>query len=206
MNLLDSLARFYGEGFLNRFLLLIVFWIIWPGLMFVVGIIGESREVPLIKRQSRAFFPGDLSIGLILVALISMYAKTGTTDIPMLTSPYWWLPLIVVVVVAGWRWRKGDVANYPERARRSPTKISHDIIGYFIAPIILIGLGIPQICMLDTEGVFTATRLGWLVVAMSLVLYLFCVALDIINYADLSDIYARHPDDWAPIWRTRHRK
>ena len=201
MNILRVLAAFYSEATVNRLLLVVVFWIIWPGLMFVIGLIFESREVPLIKHQSRAFFPGDLAFGVILVAIVSMYAKTGV-DIPMVGSPYWWAPIATSIFVIGWRWRREDVANYPKRAVHSPTKIVHDIMGYFMIPTLLLGLAIPQICMFD-EGIFADTRMGWFVAAMAIVFYLFCVAMDFTRTVDTVDMNARHPEDWKPIWKRK---
>ena len=205
MNLLTALASFYGESIWSKYLLVAVAWIIWPGLMFVVGAIFESRIVPIGKSQSKMFFPGDLAIGIMFVAFISMYDKTGAR-IPMVDSPYWWLPLATVLAVVALRVRRSDVLNYPLRAGKSPTKITHDIMGYFLSPLVLIGLGIPQLGMLEEEGIFAATRMGWFAVAMSAVLYLFCTALDAITFYDSSDIASRHPEDWVPIWRNRRRR
>lgn len=204
MHLLDVLARFYSEAVPNRFLLLAVVWILWPGLLFAVGVIFESREIPLINKQSRAFFPGELSFGVAIIGIISAYAKTGIS-IPVVNSPYWWLTLAAVVFLVGWRWRQSDTIKYPKRARNSPTKVLHDFVGYFLAPVLLIGLSIPQICMLDTEGIFDKTRESWFVIALCLVFYLFSIALDIINYTDSGDLYARYPHDWKPIWKTRKK-
>lgn len=202
MHILSFLANYYGEGILSRFVLVLVSWLVWPGLMFAVGLVFESRVVPIGKGQSKMFFPGDLAIGIILVGIISMYDKTGTY-IPMVDSPYWWIVVVVVMAVVAIRARKGDAISYPPRAARSPTKITHDVMGYFLSPVLMIGLGIPQLGMLEEEGVFAATRLGWLAVAMGVVLYLFCTALDLITFYDSNDIASRHPEDWVPIWRKR---
>lgn len=205
MEILQFLARFYGEATINRFLLVAVAWIIWPGLMFAVGVIFESREVPLIKHQSKAFFPGDLTLGVMLVAFIGMYSHTGI-DIPLVRSSLWWPIVAAVMVVVGWKIHLKDAANYPLRAAYSPTKIAHDVMGYFIIPTVLIGLGVPQIALLADKGMREANRMGWLAVAIAITLYLTCVALDVITYYDTDDIHARHPEDWQPIWKTHDRR
>ena len=202
MNFLSYLVSVYDHGVYGRIVLLMVAWLIWPGMMFLIGGVLESRLVPIGKSQSKMFFPGDLAIGIAIVAIISMYDKTGV-DIPLVGSAYWWITLGVIMIVIALRLRRSDCLSYPKRSARSPSKIAHDLIGYYASPLVLIGLGIPQLAMLGEHGVFEATRMGWFVALMAAVLYLFCTALDIMTFYDSSDIALRHPEDWQPIWRTR---
>lgn len=205
MNFMSLLSSFYGESFENRFILLVIFWLIWPGLMFLVGFILESRLVPIGDSQSKMFFPGDLSLGVMLVAIIGMYTKTGVDDVPLIHEPHWWLALVIIVGLSALWLRNNEAPNYPGFAFRSPTKITHDIMGYFIIPFVLLGFGIPQLIMLKF-GVFEAVRMNWFALALAIVFFLFCGAMDLLTFYDRKDIATRHPDDWQPIWRKkRHR-
>lgn len=208
MYFLESLSAFYREAVINRFLMTIVAWIIWPGLMFFVGVVFESREVPLWKHQSKAFFPGDLSLSIMLVALIGMYAKTGVRGVAMVDSLYWWLIVIITMAIVAWILRKNDVANYPtRRAVCSPTKMTHDVMGYFIIPMLLAGLGMPQLVeMIIGDGVLDVTKNCWLAFTFAVAFFLTCVAVDFVNQPDTVDMNARHPSDWRPIWRNGNKK
>ena len=206
MYVLSLFSSFYGECFENRVLLLLVAWIVWPGLMFLVGVVFESRTVPIGGGQSKAFFPGDLSLGVGLVAMIGMYEKTGVNTVPLVDTLYWWLPLMGLIGLGALKLRQNEAPNYSRNAFVSPTKITHDIMGYFLFPFLLLGLGIPQLVMLREDGVFEATRTSWFVVAMAVVFYLACFALDLLTFYDRRDISSRHPDYWQPIWRKNNRR
>ena len=91
--------------------------------------------------------------------------------------------------------RKGDIANYPERSGNSPTKLTHDIVGYFIIPTVLIGLGLPKLPNLFADWQ------NWLVFLGAIIFYILCVAYDAKKGFTPEDVIARHPPDWQPIWR-----
>ena len=90
--------------------------------------------------------------------------------------------------------RKGDIANYPERSGNSPTKLTHDIVGYFIIPTVLTGLGLPKLPNLFADWQ------NWLVFIGAIVFYIICVAYDAKKGFTPEDVIPRHPPDWQPIW------
>lgn len=179
---------------------LLVSWLIWPGLMFLVGAIFESRLIPIGRGQSWAFIPGDFSLGVMATALLVMYTDTGK-DIPLVGSACWWIPVIVVLGVIAVFWHRNDVSYYPPRAGRSPTKILHNFVGYFLFPVILVGLGVPQIVEAFVSGMSLSILRCWLIFVAALAFYLVCVLHDTFSAPTAKDIYRRHPDDWRPIWK-----
>ena len=198
---MSFLAEFYRDGLLNRALMVMALWVIWPGAMLIVGVIFESRIVPLGKQQSRAFFPGDLSFAVMLVALFGMYAKNS--KVPLVDSWLYWAIAVLVVVTMAREMQASDVANYPARARTSPTKAIHDMIGYFVIPLLLVGFGLPQLLVVWKPEVLILSWPEWLVFAAGMGFYTLCVGVDSVKHYSQEDIYARHPYDWEPIWKTR---
>ena len=185
----------------HALLTLFVLWLVWPGLMFLVGVLFESRLIPIGRGQSWAFFPGDFSLGVMTTALLLMYANTGT-DILLVGSAYWWIPVIVVLGVIAIFWHRNDVSFYSPRAGRSPTKVLHNLVGYFCFPVILVGLGVPQVVHIFTGGgISSKTLYCWVVFVAALAFYLVCVLHDVISPPSAKDINRRHPDDWRPIWK-----
>ena len=87
------------------------------------------------------FFPGELSLGVMTLSLLSMHAKIGSkTSILWL----WWFCLIVVVeLVIFLSRRENSKRCCRPKARCSPTKLTYDIVEHIIKPTILIGLGLP---------------------------------------------------------------
>lgn len=198
--IIDTLTEFYAAASYNPFVMTLVFWLFWPGLMFAVGWIGESRLVPIGASQSIAFWPGDFALGVMVVALIGVHSHVEADSWGY--STYWWTIVVAVMLIVAWRLRAGDVINYPPRAGVSPTKITHDVVGYFLIPTTLVGLGVPQLFALPRAGI-KETRYCWLMFVAGVVFYLACVAMDAVcSYSD-ADIAARHPADWAPIWQTK---
>ena len=182
----------------NKMGMLFVLWLIWPGTMFVVGFIGESRIVPIGERQSKAFFPGDLSLAVMFLALLSLHTRTYQ-------DAEWWgydpiLVMVIVIAMSGFATigREIDLRHYPTRAGYSPTKITHDLFGYWLIPSVLLILGLPQLVDLMTGT--EESLLSWVVFMAALLFYLLCVAMDFKKGTTVADINARHTENWHPIW------
>lgn len=185
---------------INKFILVFITWLFWPGILFIVGLIGESRIIPIGKLQAKAFMPGDLSFGVIFVALISMYQPNEHFNRQICCI------LFVPVLYFAWLMRREDEAFYPPRARISPTKITHDCIGYFIIPLVLLTLATTKIYdIFIHKNTLVETFPSWMVVLLAFFFYLFCVAMD--NKAPITNeqIHARHPHSWRPIWKNSPR-
>lgn len=191
---IKKLVTIYSSGISGKFAILFVWWLLWPGLMFVVGLIGESRLVPIGKSQSKAFWPGDFAFGVAFVALVGLHAKPSAS---WGYSPLFWVPLALAMFFVFLFVRKGDIANYPKRSGNSPTKLTHDIVGYFIIPTVLLGLGLPKLL---SRHPFTDWQ-NWLVFLGAIAFYIFCVAYDAKKGFTPECVIARHPPDWRPIWR-----
>ncbi|MDO4742161.1 MAG: hypothetical protein Q4A79_02190 [Candidatus Saccharibacteria bacterium] len=168
---------------------IILGWFIWPGGFFLVAGIFESRCPPIVKNQSRAFMPGDFALAVMVLAARATEMRTDH----ILVSGV----LTVVILSFFWIFRKGDIKNYKKRAAHSPTKITHDIVGYGVFPAI-IAWNIPNLFSLPTKNrVAFIAALGF---------YLVCVAMDAKAGAVPPEIIElRHPEDWKPIWETIRR-
>ena len=199
--IISFLVDFYSASLANRICLVLFFWIFWPGLMYIVGAIGESRLVPVCKHQSNAFMPGDFSLGVMAVALLGLHA--GTCN-----DPSWWgyhllvwaLVFSIIGLVALFV-RESDVVNYPYRSGISPTKITHDIIGYWMIPSTLICLGIPALIHEISTGSLPTYWPNWLVFVLALAFYIACVIYDAKRGYTPEETLIRHPEDWQPIWK-----
>ena len=199
--IISNLVDFYSASLANKIGMVLIFWLFWPGLMYIVGAIGESRLVPIIKHQSKAFMPGDFSLGVMAVAFLGLHIDTCV-------DPNWWgyMPSVWAIVFAimwlvAYFVRRGDVAYYPYRAGVSPTKITHDVIGYWLIPSLLICLGVPELINEITAGNLLAYWPNWLVFLLAMAFYVACVIYDTKQDYTPEDTRARHPEDWQPIWR-----
>ena len=204
VNLIEFLNPFYQFAAIcfERIWLVFCGWLIWPGLMFWVGLIGESRMVPIGRYQAKAFMPGDLSFSVAYVALLELHKRPGILYY-WEYSRFWWLFVAVLTAIIALLLRGGERQNYPSRAFRSPTKITHDGVGYFIIPLILIGIGLPR----SVSSVILKTGLtNWLVFLASMLFYTICVIIDVKRGFTKEDVAARHPADWQPIWRQKSKK
>lgn len=179
---------------------LIIAWLIWPGLMFVVALIGESRVLPLWKKQSKAFIPGDLALSIIVLNCYafwhSEYAPGAKNFWYKFTFTPWVTVLIgVLVVCIGVFLHTNDCKNYPKRAANSPTKWVHDIMGYFVL-LFLIAWFVPSTIFVEFT-VYGITNVLWGA------FYVFMIILDMSIGFNNETVYARHPSDWQPIWKTK---
>lgn len=195
---MSTLINFYMAAPNNKYIMVFLFWLFWPGTMFIVGIIGESRLVPIVRSQSRAFLPGDLAFGVIFVSLIGLYQPGEQLNNKLFAF------LLVPTLIIAWQVRENDDKSYPPRARTSPTKITHDFIGYFVLPIVLLSLGLPKLGdFVIHKRSFSDTYPHWTIVVSGLLFYIICVIIDNERPVTNKMVNARHPADWKPIWKKR---
>lgn len=218
-NLISKLIVLLSE---HRGEMLCILLVCWPGTMFLVGIIFESRLLPLGKLQSRAFFPGDLTLAPAMLAFLRMYEATGV--LMLAGNKAWWWCVVAIMLPIAFFLRRGDCGNYQEcfsgeqnKVKRkgqwqrliwSPTKVWHDLCGYFLIPTLLVGLGVPQLlAALRIRGVFAVTRGYWFEAFLCLALYFLCVFWDAKRpKPDAETMLHRHTDDWHPIWTQEGRE
>ena len=166
--------------------------------MFFVGAILESRLIALFEHQSRAFFPGDLALGMI-VAILLVLEQENPFKITQRIS--WWIIVIALSAMIGLFLRSSDVANYPYDISRSPTKFVHDFFGYFGFTTIAIGLGLPRIGVYFKQlyyGYFDPYFTAILALAL---FYIYLAFYDFEHPASLEDLIARHPEHYQAIWQ-----
>lgn len=184
---------------------LLITWCATPVLPIAVGLIGESRIIPLLaKRQFRGFFPGDLFLGGALT-LELMLAKR----LPAHHAWYnaWWWHLAVFLFCLGLaikmtrdEWEKsktGAPDAYEPRAVKSPTKLYHNFVLYWLYGYV-------------TGSTFVAVMFGtwspWLFAVCGLLFVWAALnAYDNIASDAIKEYRAHnaHVGDWQPIWKTR---
>lgn len=179
--------------------MLLGLWFIWPGSFFLVACIGESRVPPIKKRQSRAFLPGDLSLAVMFMALLSLHENLCEDPNFWGYAPEWWMSVTVLMLFVALKVRSGDVKNYPHRSGVSPSKIWHDVMGYWFIPSCLIVMGVPPLVEIFNGGDFSHLR--WAIFCLALAFYATCVTIDVMKGWTPEDVTARHPEDWKPLWK-----
>lgn len=143
-NTILKLMDIYSAGPVNKYLLVLLLWLFfWPGGMFLIGLIGEKRLVPIWKHQARAFLPGDMMFGIIVVAFGGVFSaiatRTGTIMLEKSANSVWsLLPAFVVALAVYFILHNKEKDDYKVRALHSPTKIAHDLVGYILMPQVLI--------------------------------------------------------------------
>lgn len=130
IGLLPGFGWVTGTG--NFFLTLMICWLVTPVGMIAVGLICESRMVPLRpSRQFLSFFPGDIFLGVAAAGLLVM-ARQLPAELRWYNATAWhvivlvFTALVAVVMTYG-EWKSGV---YPTRAIFSPTKLYHNILLY----------------------------------------------------------------------------
>ena len=198
--MLKAIIRFAGESNFHLFILVLIYYAFWPGLMFINGFVFESRLVPVGKVQSKAFIPGDFSLGLAAVAFISMYVKNPCFD--WVYDVRYWIGSAVVCLILASIWRYVDISHCPKEIWFTPTKLTHDICGYFMCMWILASLGIPQLIWAIKEGFnFGKCSTEWIVFVICAAFYISMGIIDLTHAPSLEDVYKRHPAVYKPIWK-----
>ena len=197
---MSTLINFYYFHPITKYVMVLLSWFFWPGLRFIVGFIAESRIIPIGRDQSKAFLPGDMSFGIIFVTMIGLYKPGEQFNTKLCCILF--LPVLYFAYIM----RKNDAPAYPPRARISPTKLTHDIIGYFIIPLVLLTLGLTKLfAILSRKESLMDSFAQWMVIVAFLLFYIICVVVDEEQPATPEQIHARHPEDWRPIWKRDSR-
>ena len=176
-------------------LFIIIFWVFWYGSMLLLGYFLESRIVPLWKHQSKAYFPGDLALPIMLVGVFREYRRDLVFP-RWVCSPIFAIITGIFIIIMAYIWVSTDRKNYPYRATISPTKRWHDTVGYYIYPLIMIEGALP-IIVGWISGNFVPESLDIGLFVGGLAFYVAMVVVDIVFLpATKEDIYIRHPYDW----------
>lgn len=219
---IEKLISAYSANPANKYLLVLWLWLFWPGAMFLVGWIFEGRLVPIWKHQSKMFFPGDLSFGIIMVAFAGVYSsivkRTGTIMLEETANSMWiWGLALTISLTICFALHENEKDCYAKRALHSPTKIAHDLVGYILIPYMLLALStitvvtiwrycslaqsvMPGSVLKNLGALWQLSWPHWIAIALAMALYIGCMIYDNTHPATPEDIIARHPADWMPIW------
>ena len=176
-------------------------WTVTPIGFILVGIVFESRLVPLWRDQARGFMPGDIALGVVFAVGYYLTPQVDLKD--------WWrsvefaLVVLVVSIATFYLMRKKfDGPNYTDDALKTPTKRYHDYVLFGGYTWVLIYLCVPAILTSTSWGV---GNLGVKLVAMTaLGAWVGTVALDVANPRIPSP--RAHAYSYYPIWRSLPRK
>ena len=198
---MDSFINYYAAGDSHPFIMLIVFWLFWPGLAFIVAPIFESHKVYLGKGQSRLFFPGDFLLGIMTISLVGLCARNRIGWGFFHSVDYWYALNAVMFILAGIG-RSIDVQRYPKGSRESPTKFVHDFCGYYLCSFFIIGLGVPQIAWTIANPATFMPNIGlWRIFIMALLVFGLLGLHDITHLPTPEQLLLRHPDKYKPCWK-----
>ena len=197
---MSFLTEFYLSKPYNPIIMVLIFWLFWPGVFFVVAPIFESHPVYLGKGQSRQFFPGDFALGAAIVAVVGMFAKNpaGFLNFGSLRYAFATAAIQFVLVLFA---RIPDCARYPARSRNSPTKITHDFCGYFVCGWLLIWYGIPELAWCLKNDSFGKSMVEWTILVIATAFYAATMVWDNTHRPTREDLIRMHPDNWRPCWK-----
>lgn len=201
-NLLDEISVF---SYHSPILATLFYCLIMYGGIFLVALIGESRVFRFSDFQSKAFFPGDLLLCWILAKILGDWDTIKcVTSIEKIIPRSWLLIIGVVFSITFFvKMRVLDASNYLKRARYSPTKLYHDVLGYLMFSFLFIVGGLPVIVGLACYASKKYFLYNLLRYVLYFVIYIGFVAYDATTGFDEETLEKRHPSDWAPIWKTR---
>lgn len=178
---------------------LIVSLLVTPIGMIFVGIVLESRVVPLWRNQSKAFIPGDIGLGV-------MFA-TGWYLYPQIPAGNFWgsavMPFTGLCIGCFtcylMRTEFDGENNYPLRALKSPTKRYHDFVLYIGYLAAIITICVPAILFGTTwNGNFEAKMVG----VMSFTVWLVGMVRDAADPKMQEKSKKMHVVNYQPIWKT----
>ncbi|RYC74549.1 hypothetical protein [Candidatus Nanosyncoccus alces] len=223
-NTILGLMDIYSADPVKKYLMVLLLWLFfWPGGMFLIGLVGEKRLVPIWKHQARAFLPGEMMFSIIVVAFGGVFStittRTGTIMLEKSANSVWLLlPAFIVALIVYFFLHNREKGCYEIRALYSPTKIAHDIVGYILIPQVLISFltividvarryycfakeRMPEAALKNLAVLWQVSWPYWIVIVAAIVVYIGCLIYDIRHPATPEDIIARHPADWQPLWR-----
>ncbi len=197
---MDFLINLYSASDSSPLIMLIVFWLFWPGIFFVVAPIFESHGVYLGKGQSRLFFPGDFLLGVMVISLVGLCAD-NPVGWAFFSDDYWYFLCLGLFLITGFL-RHIDTQRYPVGSRNSPTKLVHDFCGYFICGYLIIGFGVPQIAWTIANPATFMPNIGlWRIFIMAMLIFGLLGLYDLKHPPTKQQLLLRHPDKYKPCWR-----
>ncbi len=180
-------------------------WLATPIMFVVIGLLLESRLVPLWRHQARSFIPGDFLLGVTMATGWYLYPRVANDGI--WSSVWLWGAAFAVGIVLAYVWHeKIEAPNYEPRALKSPTKLYHDFGLYGVYGPLLFMIAVPAVFYTPWDVA------SWPVKIVALLPFVGWVACLVYDAKHLTPDDARqmHPGNWrAPDWvvwlfTTRH--
>ena len=220
MNTADKLGLLPGFGWLSDHGLgqtVLICLAITPGMMFLLGGIGESRVLPIAAdKQFLSFFPGDIFLGGAVAGMLVLAQKLPEGNFWYNERAFHALVLVATSGVAFMitRGEHHDPNGYRHRAVLSPTKLYHNgmlygLYGYVIVVLVfaLVG-GLLVRWNWESFGLLVVCLLPMLLWAACLVLEqndAFIgkfIAHDGQTVAEVKAerVTSAHTTEWRPIW------
>lgn len=211
MSTADKIGLLPGFGWFadwSWWAILLVVWAFTPGMMILIGVIGESRWIPLWSdKQFRSFFPGDLFLGAALTGLFVL-AQRHLPAAEHWYNSLWWHVIVFVIVLAVAifmtysEWDKGDVldmSRYSTGTILSPTKLYHNFFLYWLYG---------YMAVTTLVAVVFGGRTWWVIVPLLIGAGWFALvqydAVGMSKSTEARNLKAAnaHIQDWHPIWKT----
>lgn len=196
IGLLPGFGWIAGHGFAAT---LLICWLLTPGLMFLIGLVGESRVLPWKPTQQfLSFFPGDFFLGDMTAGLLVL-ARRLPAEKQWYNSGWFHLSvlLITLAVAIVMTWSELTSGACPRRAIFSPTKLYHNILLYGGYGYVIVSTLLALLFSAETRGVALVVCLlpGLVWVAL--------LVDDERARESLKQQRLRHAHipDWRPIWR-----
>jgi len=187
-----------GHGF---FMSLLLCLLLAPIAMMLIAPVGETRWLPLGKKQFRSFFPGTLYLGL-ATALLLLLAGELPYD-PRWYNSFWWhLVVQFGALIGAALMTRGDRKIYEPRALWSPTKVFNNVLyafwGYvFVTTFVAV--------------LFGSAWTFWFMIRLAVTCFIAYRWLRLVRRVNRlrkedPDAYARivataHDADWQPVWK-----
>lgn len=193
IGLLPGFGPLADHGFVTTLLLC---WLITPGMHLLVGMVLETRFVPLdSQHQFLSFFPGDLFLGGFAAGLL-VAAKSLPDQLRWYNATWWHMLVLIVCMVAaiGLTWVEWHSGAYPAGAILSPTKLYHNGVLYILYGYVIV---------VTLVAVLAAARSWWLpIVFVFGAVWLGLVVIDNSYSGEVSIQKAAgaHTADWRPLW------
>jgi len=205
----NTIGLLPGFGFLTGhsfYVTLLICWAITPVGHLLVGLVGESRLVPLrSSEQYLSFFPGDLFLGTAVAGYLVLAGEVRHEDRWFNSLGVHLVVLIGALVVASLLTLmelKGGA--YPPRAIKSPTKIYHNFVLYGLyGYVAFVSLMAVFVGMNWNAGSVVAASVST-IFGLVWVRFVF-IDSTLTREESAKKAMHAHISDWKPIWVRRSK-
>lgn len=180
-----------------------LFWSVFAVCIFIVYVmfyfiayVFESRlpgkDVPIWRNQSKAFIPGDTGLSILVAVGVYYFPKSflSTNEAILLLTASSSIGVVVFSVARKYLYTPRD---YSPEAWKSPTKIWHDVVMFWMFTTAVIFVCVPSYIYIP----FSAKVFG----LSGLVLWLLGNAWDFTHHEIPNNF--QHPTLYMPIWARR---